>query len=273
VDIVPLGDPNKIYLDPSLYERAIGAFLSYLASKPQESETALSICRDIIIIHEKIFNPASYRKPLGAIDEIAQGTLVALFSGNNDACIAKVHAIQEKDMTLELFRKEGVPARFANIDATLYLWRTGDAEYTAPTKVLEVSGKTVRIQKPSVLQRGKEERLPYLDVMIPCAIEPLQKPLSAEGTDQKEDAAFSGMMYKINEHESVVRVPQKINYNTQYAISFTLEDFNIKFTCAILSEKTVQEQNAFFITFRFIEGTDIARQVLKRYLTKHLEEM
>ncbi len=230
------------------------------------------MCRDIIIIHEKIFNPSIYRKPINSLQELEVGTLIALFSEQKDYCIAKVLSTDDATISLQLFRKEGIPASLTLGKVSLYIWRTGDAEYRTEVTVKEISGNIITCAYSDPLARGKEVRLPYLDVMIPCQLT-LEAP--ASNRDKEEEApiqtTIAGMIYRINENEAVVRLAAKIDYGNTYPLSFTIDDFHIKFICKILAEKSIQEENAFFITFRFLEGSDVARQVLKRYIAEHLE--
>lgn len=270
VDILKLNDPNPILSDKTLYEKAIGSFLSYLSKTSQEGDTAISVCRDIIIIHEKIFNPSVYRKPMKSLRELEPGALVALFSEQKDSCIAKVIAADDATVSLQLFRKEGIPASLGHGKASLYIWRTGDAEYSTEVTVREIAGNIITVGYSDTLARGKEVRLPYLDVMIPCKLTVETK---AENNEEAAgETTIAGMIYRVNENEAVVRLAAKIDYGKNYALAFTIDDFNIKFICRILAEKSIQEENAFFITFRFLEGTEVARNVLKRYIAEHLTD-
>lgn len=272
VDILKLNDPNPILSEKNLYEKAIGSFLSYLSKTTQEGDTVIAICRDIIIIHEKIFNPSVYRKPMKSIRELEPGALVALLSEQKESCIAKVISVSEDTISLQLFRKEGIPA-ILHGKASLYIWRTGDAEYSTEVTVNEISGNMITIGYSDTLTRGKEVRLPYLDVMIPCQLT-IETPVinSEEVKDASGETTIAGMIYRLNENEAVVRLAAKIDYGKNYTLSFIIDDFHIKFICKILTEKSILEENAFFITFRFLEGTDVARNVLKRYIAEHLTD-
>ncbi len=272
VDILKLNDPNPILSNKTLYEKAIGSFLSYLSETSQEGETAISACRDIITIHEKIFNPSTYRKPMQSLRELEPGALVALFSEQQDACIAKVITTDNSTLSLQLFRKEGIPATLARGKAALYIWRTGDAEYNTEVDIKNISGNIITVSYSDTLARGKEVRLPYLDVMIPCQLTIEIKTETNGEEEVSSETTTAGMIYRINENEAVVRLAAKIDYGKNYALSFTIDDFHIKFLCRILAEKSIQEENAFFITFRFLEGTDVARNVLKRYISEHLAD-
>ncbi|MCX7680062.1 MAG: hypothetical protein N2316_12725 [Spirochaetes bacterium] len=274
VDIININDPNIIFRDQSLYESSIGSFLSYLSKSSHDTETLLSICRDIIIIHEKLYNPSPYRKPIRSIEEIDEGSLVALFSESNDVCIAKVISIREGIISMKFFRNEEIPSSFLNKTATLYLWRSGDAEYTTTLRDIQVVGNTIVARAPSLLTRGKEVRFPYLEVMIPCQIKIINtSPKHDENEELTKQIELPGTIYRLNEYEAVARIGEKVDYGKNYIIRFTIYDFNVAFESKIIGEKFIHDQNEYYVTFRFLEGSEAAHNVLKQYLSDHRGEM
>ncbi len=269
VDIIKLKDPNRMFSDEALFERSIGAFLAYLKSAGEGDETVIGICRDIIITHEKIYRPSAFRTPLTTLAEIEPGGLIFLLSEDGGACIAKITAIVEGKLLNRVFWKgeASLPLEGKNVD--LYFWRAGDAEYNASVKVVRFKDREIEVAIPESYTRGKEVRLPYVDVMVPCTIRK-ETPESQPEKEEEKGGSIGGAIYKINENEAVVKLPEKIDYRGLYTLSFTISDFNVKITTKVIADRTIQEQTSMFYTFKFTAASDIARKIIKNYVVKHL---
>jgi hypothetical protein len=269
VEMISLKDPNRILSERELFERSIGRFLSYLKETRQDNETLVGICRDIVITHEKIYHPTTYRKPLETMKEIEPGTLIYFVTADRESFIAVLNAAGDADMDVTIFRKEGLPPGLLGKPVTVNLWRTGDADYSFSSGIISASGGSLSLKMPESFTRGKEVRHPYVDVMIPCSLETIG---AAGSADEKpgDDEKLGGTVYKINENEAVVKLSRKIDYREDYVLSFVITDFNIRLTSKLMADKTISEQNAYFYTFKFIEATDIARKILNSYVVEHL---
>jgi len=49
-----------------------------------------------------------------------------------------------------------------------------------------------------------------------------------------------------------------------------MSDFKMKITAIVIADRTIQEENVFYLTFRYTEISEAARSILKTYIQEHL---
>ena len=271
VDTLRLADPMKIMEGPELFESAIGSFLTLLSEKHEKGESLAPICQDLIITYEKLYHPTAFRRPLERISDIEDRQLLYLTTRDETVFIGKLIKKEDSRFVLQVFRS---PQRIVTIregePLTVFLWRAGDAEYTFNSKLLAVGPNTVEIEVPQEFDRGKEVRHPFVDVIIPCIITELIAAQEGQREEQRTPVEMNGIIYKLHADELIMRIPRKLDYNKTYVISFTLADFKMRITAIIIAERTIHEENVYYNTFRFIEISDAAKAILKKYISEHL---
>lgn len=271
VDTLRLADPMKIMEGPELFESAIGNFLVYLAEKHEKEESLASICQDLIITYEKLYHPTAFRRPLERIGDIEDKQLLYLVTQDETIFIGKLLKKENGSFVLQVFRSPQSILKIKGGDAlTVFLWRAGDAEYTFNSKLLAIGPNTVEIEVPQEFNRGKEVRHPFVDVIIPCIITELITIQDGQKDEARTPAEMNGIVYKLHEDELIMRIPRKLDYNKTYIINFTLSDFKMKITAIIIAERTIHEENVYYNTFRYIEVSDAAKGILKKYIAEHL---
>ena len=267
VNISSIRDPNDVLLNPSLFENSIGLFLDYLKKTNEKADSLANIGKDLIITYEKIFHPVTYRKPITKIDEIDKNTLICLIASNDEIIIGKTLTIDDSGYYIKMFRKTSLIQNIIDNELRAYLWRSGDAEYTFETKIINYDSNAIQLSLPIEFIRGKEVRLPYIEVMIQCTVEVVSNSFP---NDVNNKEIIAGNIFKINESEAVVRLTQNIDYQIQYLLSFEVESFKIIILSKLLADRTIHEQGVHYYTFKFVEISDIAEKILKQYITKHL---
>lgn len=170
VKITGLKEPVLLLTEEYRFENSIGRFLTYISSRNETQETLLSICHDIIITYEKIFHYSSFKKPLTNISEVELNILVFFFTDSGIPYIGKLRKVNPDIIVLKLFRSGTKALKLEGKPVTVYLWRSGDAEYTFTSSIKKIEKDSVEIITPPVITRGKEARHPYINVFIPCNI-------------------------------------------------------------------------------------------------------
>lgn len=268
VNISSIRDPNIILSDASLFENSIGIFLEYLKKTNEEADSLANIGKDIIVTYEKIFHSKTYRKPISKISEIDENTLICLIAENNEIFIGKTKNINADGYIIQIFRKPAIIHNIINSSLRAYIWRSGDAEYSFETRILNYENNEIILELPNDISRGKEVRLPYIEVMIPCSV---QNGTSGENTINGENNnTIAGNVFKINESEAVIRVTQNLDYKFNYYIFFEIDSFKMKISSKLLADRTIHEQGVHYYTFKFVEISEIAERILKKYITNHL---
>ncbi|MDY6970304.1 MAG: hypothetical protein SVR08_16850, partial [Spirochaetota bacterium] len=168
VKSLKLKDPNIILNNSTLYESALGNFLIYLKDQVLEEESLFSISKDVIIIYEKLYHPASFEKPLEKLPDIKLGKLV-YFTFKNSLFIGKLAEKDDSNFSIQLFRNpKELYILKKDIPVKVYFFRPGDAEYTFNTIITNIDEQIIDIAIPEDFTRGKEVRHPNIDVIIKC---------------------------------------------------------------------------------------------------------
>jgi hypothetical protein len=266
-DMLSLKDPNRIYEEPPLFESSIEQFLVYMKTEGKKYKSANSMFRDIVITHQKLYNPSAYQKPLETMNSIENGTLLSFSIDENEIFFGKVEGRRDGVLTIRLFRKPETIKNMKGRKVTVFFWRSGDAEYTFDAVITGMENNTAEISVADEFTRSMPVRLPYVDAIIPCVI--TKDSPAPESRDEMEEASgeeweTSGRIVKLNENEAVVRLPAEIETRTGYIIDFDLSDFKLRIQTQILSEMTIHEN------FRFKGATEAAKNVLKNYIVERL---
>lgn len=262
-EMLKLKHPSDIMNDAGLFEDSIAKFIKYMATKDEEQSSLVHIFKDIVITYEKIFMDIRHKKPLETFDQLNTGHLVYFYTDENHIFLGKLEEIRERHIKISLFRK---PADLKIIQAVeevhAYLWRPGDAEYTFDATIIERGENYVHLTLPDEIIRGKEVRLPYVNVIIPCHI------FFKDG--KGDDVENLATLYKMGEHEIIVRSTNELTYSQDYRIEYSLSDFNITARAGIISEKTVTEKGVYYYTFKFKDISEPARRIIRTFIYEHL---
>ncbi len=271
--MISLRNLRRMLTESALFESAIKSFLEYLTRKGETGESLQPVCRDLAITHEKLYHPATYRKPLDSLLEIEKNTMLHFHDESGRCFIGKVTGDDGQNLAVRLIPGPGVPAPAAGAAVEAYLWRTGDADYTFRTTVTGADDSGVKLKLPESFSRGKEVRRPYVDAMIPCEIsfqiQTRPRPKEEEEASP-EEKTVTGMIYKLNENEIVARVSQEIDFKREYLINFQIADFNVKARSLVIADRTIHEEQVHYYAFKFVELSQVAQNILKNYVTERL---
>lgn len=265
--ILNLKDPNELLDKPALYEKAIAKFMIFLRQKNENEDSLETICKDIIITYDKIYNIFRIKKPLSSISDLEDKALLYFIDENKEIYLGRLVSIDKNKLNLLLFR----PSRalrniIPGLQIHVNLWRIGDAEYTFNSEVVSLQKKILSISFPDSLIREKELRHPYIDVIIPTKLINSDK---GDNDNENEDT-MPGTIYKLNDYEAVVRTDTKLDFQTNYIMKFELMDFSINAQSKIIAVKTIEENNTKYYTFKFTAMSDAANNVIKKYIYNHL---
>ncbi len=266
-NMLKLKDSINILQNPDLFELSLGSFLPFLREQEELQESLHQISIDIIKTYEKLYHRKSVKKTLDRLTDLETDILLCFFTEENDVFIGRVIGNKDKMLSVKLFRNPGEYRDFAGKPIRVYLWRKGDAEYTFDTAIATVENKLIGIPLPDVFTRGEEERHPYIDTIISCIITELK---AEEEAGLGEAVQINGTIYKMNEFEAIVRVAEKLDYEKSYSLQFELSEFKINITSKVISDRTITEESVSYYTFRLLEMSDPARNILTKYIQERL---
>jgi c-di-GMP-binding flagellar brake protein YcgR len=264
VGILRLSNPNELLSKPEFFESAVGRFLVHARGSNESEDSLKIICKDISIIYDKLYHPNLAKTQLKSINDINEDQLIYFTPGGGTAFIGKITALEGKNMRLKTYGYiAGLKSLPTDDMIVFHLYRLGDAEYSFTTKVISHKRDMLIVEVPQDIERGKESRHPYIDVIIPAQ-------LSIIGLPDQDEAKMDCTIYKINEYEAVLRINIKLDHNFKYILEFNELDFNFKIVSRIISQKTVEESGVFYYTFKFEDISESANHVLKKYIYEHL---
>ncbi|HOO70611.1 MAG TPA: hypothetical protein PK926_02540 [Spirochaetota bacterium] len=265
VRTLKLSNPNELLEQSALFEAATGKFLQFLKSKTENLDALASICKDITITYEKVYNPGRYKKPLESISQIENTQLLYFTTEDGTVYLGKILTKVPDSLTLKLFRSiKELHSLRGEQPITVYIWRIGDAEYVFNSKTISLDKNILTIVLPESFIRDQEFRHPYIETILPMSI------VKIEPDPVEEVENVTGTLFKINDYEAVIRTGTRLDYDTDYALSFEIMEFQFKIVTRIIANKTVEEGNIIYYTLKFTEMSDAARSVLKKYIYEHL---
>jgi hypothetical protein len=259
-----------------------------------EKDSQFVICRDIVTIYEKLYHHTVAQKPVNGIDDVDGEQLIYFVPAEGKIYLGRIISRNNKNLFLKIFGSPGgIDAVLDNVKITFHIFRMGDAEYEFVSSVTGHDGSTLNVLIPLEIVRRGETRHPYIDVIIPAQIMPetvqSEKKVSGmpaeaatirekadSGVERDEmggennDDMLSCLIYKINNYEAVLRLPQKLDFNTRYILEFTALEFHFKILTKIIASKTVVGVDIIYYTVKFEEMPESAGKVLKKYVYEHL---
>jgi hypothetical protein len=263
--LLQLSKPNEILNNSKLFESALGKFLIFTKSTNESEESMESISKDISIIYGKLYHPAQYKKPMESLLDIENDQLLYFTTKDKNVYLGKIISKNIKSLTISLFRNaKNLSEISVETPIDVYIWRVGDAEYSFSTTTMNLTKNILAIKLPDKFLREREFRHPYITVILPCTISKLELGI----IEEREE--INGSLYKINDFEAVIRISKKLEYKMTYQIKFTLDEFNFLIDSKLISNKTMEEGNITYYTFKFQKMSDAAINVLKRYMYDHL---
>ncbi len=261
--------PYEIMHKPDLFEKSITSFLNFMNNYQMKDvehhSSLLDISRDIVITYEKIYNHSETQKPLSAFSDIVQDKLVYFLTASKDVFIGKLTRDIDRNLMINVFigRKKIAPEITDN-EIEVHMWRSGDAEYTFNVNVQRLDENVIYISEPEELNRKNAVRTPFVDVIIPCEIH-------FKSEDKSEPAKkLPTTIFKLNEHEFVIRTKHKLNFSSDYKVDFTLNDFNIASDAKIIADRTISQENIYYYTYKFQNLSDAAKGIILKYITDRL---
>jgi hypothetical protein len=297
LEILEFSNPNQILDDPAYFESAIGKFLTHTRATDESEESQLMMCRDITSIYDKLYFNTRSKKPLRSIADVDSEQLVYFSPVPGRAFLGKINSRDNRSLYLTIF---GRPADLIGIplkkSVLFQIFRVGDAEYEFSSLITGREGATLYVEIPAELARKEESRHPYVDVIIPALLSKIITPLKDKELEELDeiierdeqgkkeelpavealvvDESMGDQMectvYKINDYEAVVRIPEKLDFSSPYYLEFTVMDFSFKIVSQIIATKTVEEGGAIYYTMKFQDMSPSATSVLKKYVYEHL---
>ncbi len=263
-EMLKLKHPMQMIESPEIFEKAIASFILFLSKKQDtDNKSMIKIFKAIVITYDKLFSETGYKRPLKSIEELSDGHLIYFFTKTESAFIGKLVRIEDSFLKLDLFRKPHDLADLSDDDeVTCFIWRAGDAEYTFTTNVTEIIKNSVSLALPINFNRGNEVRLPFVNVILKGYLK-----LKNE-FDEPETVEVT--VFKLAEHEVVVRSSGNHIDDNRCEIFFTLENFAITAPARIIAEKTVSENDVSYYTLKFMELSKPAEKVIRNYIYEHI---
>lgn len=260
-----LAHPNELVKSSALFESTLTDFIEYLKKQTEDEENLRSIFRDLTIIYERLYISGTQRKPLESMNDIEEGEILYLTTESGGVYLGKTAGRGSNFLALKIF----TPAKnFRNIEnevpVSLHILRINDAEYLIRTNTIGTDLDNLKVKMSDDFSREREFRHPYINVVIPAVV----TVVSLNGTTEPE--LIEGTILKLNEFECVLRIPSPLEYNREYPVNFELSKYKFNVNSRIVSSKTVETENVYYLTFKFLDMSEPGKVILTRYVAESL---
>ncbi|MBP7735015.1 MAG: hypothetical protein KA369_03490 [Spirochaetes bacterium] len=295
IDMLGLPRPMQFMENPELFEKAIGRFLTHTRGMGETEESQLLICKDLTSIYDKLYFHMKAKKPLKGIGDVDEEQLIYFLPVPGKVFLGKITSRDAANLIIRIFGNPGdIGAVPDDKPVTFHVFRVGDAEYDFTSAIRGREGTAIKVGLPSEIVKREESRHPYIDVIVPALISreetaPKEKELreldaiieknegkaelsEEEGMiiDEAQEEKLPCTIYKLNDYEAVIRLPQKLDFNSRYMLDFQAMDFNFRIFVRIIASKTVDEGSTMYYTVKFDEMSPISNSVLKKFVYEHL---
>ena len=260
-----LSSPTSLVANAALFESILSDFTEYLKRSSESSEEQRGICRDLLVIYEKLYIQPSYRAPLESMSGIENGQILHVSAEIGGAYLGKVSGRGKNFIALQLFAPLKSLKDFeTGQPLAIYLIRINDAEYRINTKSSGIEDNRLLVELSDDFVREKEYRHPYVSVVVPAVIAPSVQ----RGED--EEARFDGTIYKLNEYECELRSGSPMAFDRSYAISFEVSGYMFNVTSKVITSRTVEHEKVYYVTLKFTNMTRPAAAVLTRFINDNM---
>ena len=141
--------------------------------------------------------------------------------------------------------------------------RLGDAHYAVESVLDKIDKRIITVVDFFDLKRVKEYRHPYVDAMIRGKIV-RNKPIYDE-----DKIELPLIVVKINEFETIIRLKSSLELHHNYFLTFKIDDFTVGIVTQIIGKKSLTEESLYYYTMKYVEMSDIAEKMLKKYIYDH----
>lgn len=260
-----LANPTAIAANAVLFESMLSNFVEYLQKSRENAEERKGICRDLLMIYEKLYVRSAYREPLSAMPEIEDGQILHVTAGSGNTYIGKVSGRGRDFLAIQLFTPGKNLREFeAEQQLEIFIVRVNDAEYKIRTKSAGVEENRLLVAFSDDLVREKEYRHPYINVVIPAVI------IQGWSSEAEEEVQFDGTIYRINEYECELRTESQMPFEREYTLVFEISDYSFRIIAKVISFRTVEHEKVYYVTLKFRDMSRPAIAVLSSFIMDHL---
>lgn len=260
-----LSNPTAITVNSSLFESMLFDFVEYLQKSRENEEERMDICRDLLVIYEKLYVRPAYREPLSSMSEVEDGQILYVTAAPGKTYIGKVSGRGKNFLALQLFTPvKNIKEFEGEQELGIFIVRVNDAEYRIKTKSAGVEGNRVLAVFSDDIVREKAYRHPYINVVVPVVI------IQPWNSETEEELEFDGTIYRLNEFECELRTEVPMSYEREYTLVFEMSDYSFRVMARVISSRTVEHEKVYYLTMKFREMSKPAIAVLSNYISDHL---
>ncbi len=260
-----LKQPKDLVANSALFESTLTDFIEFLKKQTEGEENLRGIFLDLTIIYERLYISDSLKKTLESMTDIKEGEILYLTTESGDVYLGKALGRGSDFIELKIFTQ---PRNLKNFDnetlLSLHVLRINDAEYLIKTSTMGIDGDILKVKFSDDIIREREFRHPYVNADIPAVITIISP------TGVAEPERIECTILKLNEFETVIRIPVPLEYNREYPLSFEISKYKFNINSRIVSSKTVETDSVYYLTLKFLDMTDPGKVILTRYISESL---
>jgi hypothetical protein len=256
-----LKSPTTLIKDANLFESILSGFSDYLKRNSLNIEENESICKELIVIYEKLYIPKMQYQTLYSMKDIEDGQLIHIEGPGKSSYIGKIYGRDKKFLAVKLISNKKDLKNFQEgMNLKITLIRVNDGEYIAETTCNGIEEDNILIAMTDNLKKIREFRHQYINVMIPATI--ILEKLDEDNPEEK----IEGVIFRLNEFECEIRTDSALNYNRKYTIVFEIPEFSFKIVSQLIASRTVENGKIYYSTMKFSEMSKAASAVLKNFI-------
>ncbi len=263
-DILKLENPEKLFHDTFFFEHAIDRFIKTKFETGDIGESMDLLCRSIIETYEKIYHFSEITSPLSSLMDLEINRLIYIISHDNRFFIGKLISSTKFFKINILGGINHLDSLYPYSEISCYIWRAGDAHYNFKSSIEVIDGRQIEITIPDTFKRFEDEHHPLIDVNIECSIFMLEKQ-SPENQDETSKR-ISGVIFKLNESELILRSSEKLEFYKRYTVSFQLNEYNLVVDANIIRDRILKDTLVHYYNFKTINMSAESKNIIRKFI-------
>jgi hypothetical protein len=265
--MLKLENAEKLFHDTFFFEHSIDRFLKLKFETGDINESMDLLYRSIVETYEKIYHFSKITTPLNNISDLEINRLIYIISHDNRFFIGKLVSASNHFKIDILGGVNHLDSLYPYSDIICYIWRAGDAHYNFKSSILLIDGRQLEITIPETFKRFEDEHHPLIDVNLECSIF-MQNNLTSESQNEPSKK-ISGVIFKLNESELILRSNEKLEFYKGYTVSFQLNEYNLVVDANIIRDRILKDTQVHYYNFKTIKISPESKNIIR----KHIENM
>ncbi len=267
LNILKLENPEILFRDTFYFEQAIDRYLKSKYESGDIGESIDLLCRSIVETYEKIYHYSQLTTQLSSLTDLEINRLVFIISQDNRFFIGKIISSTRCFKVNIIGGTNHLDSLYPYSEISCYIWRAGDAHYNFKSSIEIIDGRQLEITIPETFKRFEDEHHPLIDVNLECSIFVQEKQPPENQIESSK--RITGVIFKLNESELLLRSNEKLEFYKKYTVSFQLNEYNLVVDANIIRDRVLKDTLVHYYNFKTMKMSPETKNIIRKHIEKN----